>query len=304
MGFTRFASVLFVVVSLLLPVSAAAQAVGTATISGTARDATGAVLRGVTVEASSPALIEGSRAVTTDDSGRYSIINLRPGVYVVTFTLPGFSTIKREGLELTSDFTANVNAQLTVGEVKETVTVESRPPVVDVQGGGLVKVYTREEIDALPTDRTPNAVLFTIPGTQAGNFGLFSFRGTSDSMTLVDGMRMTNLIGAGPSSTTAPTNSNIFSEFSFATNIDSAEVGQPGMRINLVPRDGGNQFHATVFSRYTQASWQGGNVDDELRAQGVTEPPATREVLGLQSKCRRTTPPQSAVVLLHLPEHR
>ena len=94
-------------------------------------------------------------------------------------------------------------------------------------------------------------------------------------MTMVDGMRMTYLVGAGPGSTSAPTNSNMFQEFSFSTNIDSAEVGQPGMRINLVPRDGGNQFHATLFAKYTRASWQGDNIDDELRAQGVTAPAKT-----------------------------
>jgi hypothetical protein len=270
MGSIRFAFASLVVVGLLHPVSSAAQAVGTATIAGTAMDASGAVLRGVRVEATSPALIEGTRSVTTDDAGRYSIVNLRPGTYTVTFTLAGFSRVKREGIELTSDFTANVNARLAVGAVDETVTVQSRAPVVDVQSVGQAKVYTRDEIDALPTDRTPNAVLFTIPGTQAGSFGLFSFRGSADSMTMVDGMRMTYLVGAGPGSTSAPTNSNMFQEFSFSNNIDSAEVGQPGLRINLVLRDGGNQFHSTVFTRYTRDSWQSDNIDDALRAQNVT----------------------------------
>ena len=249
MGLIRFAPALLLVVGLLYPVSAAAQAVGTGTIAGTVRDATG-LLRGVTVEAISPALIEGSRSVTTDEAGRYSIVNLRPGTYTVTFTLVGFSTVKREGIELTSDFTATVNSQLTVGAVAETVTVQSRSPVVDVQSVGQAKVYTRDVLDALPTDRTPNAVLFTIPGTQAGSFGLFSFRGSADSLTLVDGMRMTYLVGAGPGSTSAPTNSNMYQEFSFSNNIDSAEYGQPGLRTNLVLRDGGNQFHATVFAEY------------------------------------------------------
>jgi hypothetical protein len=270
MGSIRFVPALLFVVGLLHPVSTAAQAVGTGTIAGTVKDASGSVLRGVTVEATSSALIEGSRSVTTDAAGRYSIVNLRPGTYAVTFTLDGFTTVKREGIELTSDFTANVNSQLTVGGVKETVTVDARPPVIDVQSVGQAKVYTRDVLDALPTDRTPNAVLFTIPGTQAGSFGLFSYRGTADSLTMVDGMRMTYLVGAGPGSTSAPTNSNMYQEFSFSTNIDSAEVGQPGMRINLVPRDGGNQFHATLFSRYTRGSWQGDNIDDALRAQNVT----------------------------------
>ena len=99
MGSIRFAATFLLVAGLLHPVSAAAQAVGTATIAGTVKDASGSVLRGVTVEATSPALIEGSRSVTTNDAGRYSIVNLRPGTYTVTFTLMGFSTVKREGIE-------------------------------------------------------------------------------------------------------------------------------------------------------------------------------------------------------------
>ena len=276
-GSTRFAVALLAVVSLLRPVPAAAQAVGTATIAGTVTDASGAVLPGVTVDATSPALIEGTRSVTTNESGRYSIINLRPGTYTVTFSLQSFSTVKRADIELTSDFTANVNSQLTPGAVVETITVQGNSPVIDVQSVGQPKVYTRTAIDALPTDRTPNALLFTIPGTQAGSFGLFTYRGSADSLTMVDGMRMTYLVGAGPGSTSAPTNSNMFQEFSYSTNIDSAEAGQPGMRINLVPRDGGNQFHTTVFTKYTRGNWQSNNIDDELAAQGVTAPATTQK---------------------------
>ena len=207
---THFAVAVLAVVSLLRPLPAAAQAVGTATIAGTVTDSSGAVLPGVTVEATSPALIEGTRSVTTNEAGRFSIVNLRPGTYTLTFSLAGFSLVKREGVELTSDFTANINSQLSIGAVEETVTVQGASPVIDVQNVGQPKVFTRDVVDALPTDRTPNALLFTIPGTQAGSFGLFSFRGSADSVTMVDGMRMTYLVGAGPGSTSAPTNSNMF----------------------------------------------------------------------------------------------
>ena len=272
---TRFAVALLAAVSLLYPVAAAAQAVGTATIAGTVTDSSGAVLPGVSVEAASPALIEGTRSVITNDAGRYSIVNLRPGTYTVTFSLPGFRGVRREGVELTSDFTATINSPLSVGGVEESLTVQAATPIVDVQSVGQAKVYTRDVVDALPTERTPNALLFTIPGTAAGSFGLFSFRGTADSMTMVDGMRMTYLVGAGPGSTSAPTNSNMFQEFSFSTNIDSAEAGQPGLRINLVPRDGGNEFHSTVFSKYTRGNWQSDNIDEALVTQGVTAPAKT-----------------------------
>jgi hypothetical protein len=163
--------------------------------------------------------------------------------------MDGFSTVKRAGVQLTSDFTANVNAQLTVGSVESTIVVDAKPPLVDVQSVGQAKVFTRESMDQLPTDRTPNAVLFTIPGTQAGSFGLFSFRGSADSMTLVDGMRMTFLVGAGPGSTSAPTNSACFrSSASRPTSIPPNSVSR--MRINLVLREAGRQFHGTVFASY------------------------------------------------------
>src|SRR5436190_23080625 len=112
-----------------------AQSATTGSIAGVVRDATGAALPGVTVEAASPALIEKVRTVVTDGEGQYKIVDLRPGTYTVTFTLPGFSTVKREGIELTTGFTATVNGELKVGAVAETLTVTGASPVVDVHNG-------------------------------------------------------------------------------------------------------------------------------------------------------------------------
>src|SRR5581483_3623039 len=95
----------------LLPAFAQAQS----TITGSVKDASGAILPGVTVEASSPALIEKVRSSVTDGSGQYRIVDLRPGTYTVTFTLTGFSPVKREGLVLAADFVATLNAELKVG---------------------------------------------------------------------------------------------------------------------------------------------------------------------------------------------
>src|ERR1700687_1047892 len=146
----------------LLPVAASAQ---TSTIAGEVKDVSGALLPGVTVEVASPALIERVRTTTTDGSGQYKIIQLRPGLYMVTFTLPGFSTVKRERSELTSDFTATVNAELKVGAVEETITVTAESPVVDVQAITSRTVMTRDVMDALPTGRNIQAVGIMIPGT-------------------------------------------------------------------------------------------------------------------------------------------
>src|SRR4029078_4346857 len=103
------------------------------TIAGVVKDNSGAVMPGVTVEVSSPALIEKTRAAFTDGAGQYKIISLSPGVYTVTFRLPGFSTVRREGIEVSTDFTANVNADMKVGSLEETITVSGSSPLVDVQ---------------------------------------------------------------------------------------------------------------------------------------------------------------------------
>ena len=134
-----------------LPQAALAQSATTGTIAGVVKDTSGAVLPGVTVEAASPALIEKVRTAVTDDQGNYKIIELRPGTYTVTFTLPGFATLKREGIELTAGFTATVNAEMKVGALEETVTVTGASPVVDVQNVRTQTVLSREVLDALPT---------------------------------------------------------------------------------------------------------------------------------------------------------
>ena len=131
----------------LMPAAAWAQSA----IAGVVKDTTGAVMPGVTVEAASPALIEKVRSVVTDGQGQYKIVDLRPGVYSVTFTLPGFNTVKREAVELPTNFTATINAELRVGALEETVTVSGLSPVVDVQNAVQQTVLTRQVLDAVPT---------------------------------------------------------------------------------------------------------------------------------------------------------
>src|SRR4026208_2068761 len=118
---------------------------------GGGKDASGAVLPGVTVEASSDVLIEKTRTVTTDGQGAYRIVDLRPGVYTVTFTLPGFQTFKREGIELTGTFTATIDAEMNVGAQEETITVTGQAPIVDVQGVSRQQVLSKEIVDTIPT---------------------------------------------------------------------------------------------------------------------------------------------------------
>jgi hypothetical protein len=133
-------------------------------ISGTVRDESGAVIPGVTVEAASPALIEKVRAASTDSSGTFRIVNLSPGAYTVTFTLPGFSRVERDGIELTGNFTATVNAVMKVDALEETITISGTPSLVDVQSLTKQNVFTREVLDVLPAAHNIQSAGVMIPG--------------------------------------------------------------------------------------------------------------------------------------------
>src|SRR5689334_14499388 len=140
-----------------------------ASITGTVQDSSGAVLPGVTVEASSPALIEKARTTVTDGSGQYRIEQLRTGSYVVTFSLAGFNTVRREGIELTGSFAATVSVEMRVGALEETVTVAGEAPTVDVQSSSKQRVIDQALLTAIPTGRTPQIAAFMIPGVNLSN---------------------------------------------------------------------------------------------------------------------------------------
>jgi uncharacterized surface anchored protein len=145
-GFLR-TSALLILGLLALPHTTVAQSA----IAGVVKDATGAVLPGVTVEASSPALIEKTKAAVTNEAGQYRVVDLRPGTYSVTFVLTGFTTIRREGIVLEANFTAPINVEMKVGAVAESVTVTGTSPVVDVQTSQRREVVSQQLLDALPT---------------------------------------------------------------------------------------------------------------------------------------------------------
>ena len=271
---TRMAALLWL---LLAPAAASAQ---TSAIAGEVSDMSGAVMPGVYVEVSSPALIERYRSAWTDGAGRYTIGQLRPGTYSVTFTLPGFSTVRRDNIAITSDFIATVNAALRIGAVEETITVTAEPPIVDVQSVTTRTVMTRDVLDAIPTGRNIQAVGIMIPGTSlaVGGGGALSrdvggsgslqqsplqYRGSGDSVQTVEGMRLNNLCASGQYSGVY-WNDGSFEEISYVTGAESAEMGQGGIRINMVPKDGGNSFRGSIFGNYTDAAWTADNLRGNL----------------------------------------
>ena len=267
----------------LLPTIASAQ---TSTISGTVRDASGGVLPGVTVEASSPALIEKVRTVVTDGEGKYSIVALRPGTYSVTFSLPGFGTVKRDAVELTSDFTSVINVDMKVGTLEETITVTGESPIVDTQGITQRHVMTREVLDVLPTGRNIQAIGIMIPGTtiafgggaalsrDVGGSGSLQqsplqYRGLADTVQTIEGLRLNNLCAQGAYSGVY-WNDASFEEISYITGADSTEMGQGGIRVNMVPRDGGNQFRGQLFGNYAGEGFGSDNCGAPAVGQACT----------------------------------
>jgi hypothetical protein len=248
-------------------------------IAGTVRDASGAVLPGVTVEASSPVLIEKVRVVTTNDQGQFTIVDLRPGVYRVTFTLTGFNTFVRDGLELPTDFTATINAEMRIGVLEETITVTGESPVVDVASTARVQVLDREALDALPTGRSIYSMAQLVPGvnlnlpdtggSRAMQQTYMSTRGltSANNIVQVDGMMINGLDGDG--AVQQYINNAFIQEMTYQTAGAGADVSPGGVRVNIIPRDGGNEFHGSFFGAWNDGSWQSNNLDDELRALGL-----------------------------------
>jgi hypothetical protein len=265
---------------LFLPVAAFAQAA----ISGVVKDASGAVLPGVTVEASSPALIEKVRTTVTDGTGQYAIPDLRPGVYVVKFSLTGFAPVEREGVQLSGTFTARINADLRVGALEETVKVTGETPVVDVQSTQQERVLDREVLDSLPNAGLRTALGVLIPSVDfrrqdVGGAGVRAVTGnmvahgarSEDAGTTLNGMSIASF-GTGAATATIFMNPMGIQEMTIDTGSNDAELHAGGVRTNYTLREGGNTFHGVVFGAYAPGKWQSDNLTDSLRARGLSEP--------------------------------
>jgi hypothetical protein len=271
------ADVVGVVLALLLlaPVVASAQSA----FSGIVRDTSGAVLPGVTVEVSSPVLIEKTRAAVTDGEGRYTITDLRPGTYLVVFTLTGFNTFRREAIDLPANFTMSINADLRVGALEESITVTGDAPVVDVQSTQRTHVLNRDLLDALPTARNYSGLAALMPGVKMSNTDVggnqqmeqiyMRVHGSrqTDTTVQVDGMQLNSLMNDGQVQAYYSDAAN--AEVTYQTSGVGAEVSGGGLRINMIPKEGGNRVSGSLFAGGTNRAWQSDNTED-LRDRGVT----------------------------------
>ena len=271
-----------------VPAMAGAQSGSSGAIAGVVKDTTGSVLPGVTVEASSPALIEKVRTAVTDDHGEYKIVELRPGAYAVTFTLTGFSTIKHEGIELTAGFTATVNADLPVGALAETVTVSGGSPIVDTHNVRSQNLLTRDNVDSLPTFRTIQGFAALTVGATANisgggqdvggslgeAFGHVVIHGSSatDGQLQIDGMSFNYASGSiGGNSRQYFVNQGAMQEVVVETAGLSPEALSGGVTLNYVPKDGANTFSVYFNTSYSHHDLVQSNLTPELRAFGLSE---------------------------------
>jgi len=276
------AVLVFTAIGVLMGTGAALAQTGS--IAGVAKDTSGAVLPGVTVEASSPVLIEKVRTVTTDAQGQFKIIDLRPGTYTVGFTLAGFNTVKREGIILTADFTATVNADMRVGSVEETVTVTGESPLIDTQSVTQRKSITHDLIDALPTGRSFQNISVLVPGvvialgsqdvggTGGDRYQTLSVHGSrSDQMPLVmNGMPFNNMNNTGGGyNTTLVVNTGTVQEMTVTTSGLAAEARSSGVLTNIIPKEGGNTFRGLLFSNFSTAGLQANNLSQDLIDRGL-----------------------------------
>ena len=260
---------------LLAPAVASAQSA----FSGIVRDTSGAVLPGATVEASSDVLIEKTRTAVTDGEGRYSIVDLRPGTYLVVFSLTGFNTLRRDGLDLPANFNMTINADLRVGSLEESITVTGDAPVVDVQSTQRTQVLNRELLDALPTARNYSGLAALMPGVRMSNTDVggnqqmeqiyMTVHGSrqTDTTVQVDGLQLNSLMSDGQVQAYYSDAAN--AEVTYQTSGVGAETSGGGLRINMIPKEGGNRVSGSLFAGGTNGSWQSNNISQDLIDRGL-----------------------------------
>ena len=259
-------------------------------IVGVVKDESGGVLPGVTVEVSSPALIERVRTGVTDGSGSYQIIDLRPGDYSIVFTLEGFQTSRHEGVTIRAAFTATINDVLKARTLEESITVTGEAPVVDLRRATSEKALNNDLIEGVPTGRGLYALTSLMPatavnkpdvgGSQTHQSSSISIHGstTQDVTWNVDGMNMTTGNGTGGLTATY-FNQGLQQDVSIQTKALSAEIGSGGVSVNVITKSGSNSFHGGAYTSFTNDKLQGNNVSADQLAHGLTAPGGTKTIL-------------------------
>jgi hypothetical protein len=260
---------------LTMPCVSAAQVLGS--VAGSVKDPSGGVLPGVTVEAASPVLIEKVRTAVTDGTGQYSITNLPPGLYNITFSVPGFNTVRREAIEVSAGFTVSVNTELRVGAIEETVTVTGESPTVDVRSAAQAKAFTFENMKVLPSSGSWIGMALSVPAIQSATRDVGGVQGDTvgaqvaahgqlpgDGVSLMDGLRIGNMY---------------ISSNDIQISGQSGESGTNGVLMNIIPRTGGNTFRGSALVTGSGPALQSSNITQRLEDRGLTTASSTLKKL-------------------------
>jgi carboxypeptidase family protein/TonB-dependent receptor-like protein len=269
------------VASVVLCSSIASAQVASSRIVGLVKDASGAVLPGVTVEAASPVLIERVRTAVTDQAGEYQIVDLRSGTYTITFSLSGFRPVRHEGVVLGAQFTATVNAVLEVGTVQETLTVTGESPLVDVRSGVSEHSLNQQILEGVPVGRSVYQAGLFMPGStttapdvggnQTAQITNLSIHGLSDNTWLADGLEINGV--EGNSVTATYYNAGFNQEMTVQTKALPAEAGG-GVTVNMIKKEGSNSVKGDLYATFTGHGLQSNNVTAEQKALGLLAPSA------------------------------
>jgi len=272
--------VVLTLLALSLPSAAGAQVLGT--VAGNVKDASGAVLPGVTVEVASPALIEKVRSAVTDSSGQYRVVNLPPGTYTVTFSLPGFSTVKRDALDVSVNFTSTVDAEMKVGSVEETITVTGESPIVDIQSAATARSVTSETFKELPSGGSWIQMAALVPAIRASNTDVGGVLGDQtgaqvsahgarpdDGVSMIDGLRIGNMY-ISSNLTNMSLSPLLFDQVDIQLSGQSGETGTNGVIMNAIPKAGGNRFSGSALANGSGPSLQASNITPDLQARGLS----------------------------------
>jgi hypothetical protein len=283
---------------LLAAASASPQTISTGTIAGVVKDSTGGVLPGAPIDVTSPALIEKTRSVVSDSQGQYKVVDLRPGQYSVTFTLPGFKTVRQEGIELSAGFTATINVDLSAAAIEETVVVTGASPVVDVQNVSTQTVLTRERMNAIPATQSTmgiasvtvgmmpsisgtNAIAADVGGSKGEQISAMAVHGgdVADQIAMIDGLSTHHPLFTGSGFfRLAFFNQVMAQEIDVVARGGSGEVQTSGVQLNMVTKSGGNTWHGDGVASGTTKRFNAKNLDDYLISRGVATPATIKNI--------------------------
>jgi len=275
----RFKAIVLALVALVATSAVAGAQSQTGSIFGKATDASGGVLPGVTVTVTSPILLQPLTAVTSD-TGSYQFPRLEIGTYAVKFELTGFKTVVNEGIQVTVNFNAQVNAVMGISTVQETITVTGESPVVDTKEVGTKQTFTNDLLQSIPSARDPWVILQqtagiamdreNIGGNMSGQQSNYVSRGgnpTNNKWSL-DGVDITDMSATGASPSYY--DFDAFEEMTITTGGVDVTQQTGGVGINLVTKSGSDKFRGSSRFYVTDQKQESNNIDDALRAQGAT----------------------------------